>query len=109
VPGGRAFGAGRSVSAIGQAAGIAEAHRHDGDAGDVVELVAAKVEPQAEALAGGIVPRDAGFVDFRARGLPDDEQPGGRGDAENRAGSQRQMRGAEGAGAGFGAEAGERR
>jgi hypothetical protein len=82
-------------------AGVAEAGGDDGDAGGVVELVAVEAQPAAEAITGGIVPRDAGLVDAAAGGLADDEDAGGRGGTKDGLGREREVKGAEGAGAGL--------
>lgn len=68
APGRSAFRAGRQVAA---AAGsrVAEAHGHQGDAGDVVEGLAIGAHPLAQAVAAGVVERNAGLVHATARGL----------------------------------------
>ena len=87
MPCGGTFRARRPIPAIWQAAGIAEAHRQDGDARDIVEGRAVDAHPEAQALTRSVVPGDAGFVDLGAGGLPDDQQTRGAGNAEDRAGA----------------------
>ena len=75
VPARRAFGAWRPVAAARLAAGIAESHRHDGDAGGVVEGLGFKREPVAKARSRGVVPGDTGFVNAGSGRLADDQKP----------------------------------
>lgn len=71
VPFGGAFGAWGEVATLARA-GVAEAHGDQGDEVGVVELFVGDVEPFAEALAGFVVPGDAGLVRDGAGGLADD-------------------------------------
>ncbi len=87
VPEGGAFRAGWEVAAL-PFSRVAEAHGDDGDAGFVVEFVAGELEPVAEAVAGGVVPGDAGPVDAGAGGLSDEEDAGGDGDPEDGTGAE---------------------
>lgn len=107
VPERRADRDGRGVAAVGETAGIAEAHGDDGDIGCVVEHVAGEAGPVAKAVAGGVVPGDARGVDFGAGGLADDEQAGSRGNLDDRAGTEREGAGALGASARFGGGLGQ--
>ena len=102
VPERGAFGEGRIVAAIGRDAGIAEAHGDDGNAGLVVECVAIKLKPVAQAIAAAVIEGQAGFVDTGAGGLADDEETGAGGGADDRARPQRQEWRADGAGARLG-------
>src|SRR3546814_16612821 len=64
---GRAFRPRRAVAAARVTTGIAETHRHDGDARLVVEDIAIKAEPLPQLVAAAVIPRDAGLVHLRAR------------------------------------------
>ena len=46
-----------------------------------------RLHPIAQALAAGIIPRDAALMDFSAGGLTNDQQAGGRCGADHRAGT----------------------
>lgn len=100
MPPWRAFGAGRGVATIWEAAGVAETHGNDGDAGRVVELLAIQVQPRTQSVTGCVVPGDAGFMDFGSRRLADDEQSRGFRHPKDRARAEREVRGADRAGAG---------
>jgi len=71
-----AFGAWRHVTAFAFAR-IAEPGGYDGDSRFVVELFTRQLQPEAESVAGGIIPRDARVVDLNAGRLADDEQSRG--------------------------------
>ena len=96
----RAFRPGRQVAAAGQAAGVAEAHRQDGDARRVVERVLRQAQPAAQAVAGGVGPGGAAGVGQGARRLAGDHQARGWGHAEDGPWAERQVGGADGAGPG---------
>ena len=102
-----AFGARWRVAAVGQAAGIAEAHRDDGNAGFVVEGVAVHLQPGAQAVAGRVVEREAGLVHRGARRLAGNQQTCRGGDTDDRTRAKRQVLGADAAGADFGGKRGE--
>ena len=102
-PFGGAFGAWGEVSALGVAAGVAEAHGEDGDAGGVVELVFGHAEPGAEADSAGVGPGGTADVDLGAGGLAGDEDGGGGADAKDGAGAEGEA-GAERAGSDLGGE-----
>lgn len=57
----RAFGTRRQIGAI-DSAGIAKAHRRHRDLGAIIEGRAIHVEPLAQAIARGVIPRHAAFV-----------------------------------------------
>lgn len=96
-PGFGALGTRRQVTARAGAR-VAEAHRHDGDATGVVERVAVNAEPGSQAVAAGIVERDAGGVDLPARCLSGDEEAGSRRQADHRTRTQWKVNFAETAG-----------
>lgn len=58
MPERRAFRPGRRVPAPGQTAGIAQAGGQDRDARFVVEGLAVQIQPQAQPVAGAVVPGD---------------------------------------------------
>lgn len=91
MPSGRAFRARREIAALALT-GIAEPHRHDREAGLVVELVPGNTQPIAQAVTGGIVPGNAGRVNPAARRLTDDQDSGRRiGYPQNRVRAERKM------------------
>jgi len=98
VPPRRAFATRREIAA-GSGARIAEPHRHNRNNGGIVELLGGQAGPLAQAFAAGIVPWNAAFMDARARCLTDDDNARSCTELHNWAGSSRQMRGADGAGA----------
>src|SRR5574337_421653 len=91
MPGLAAFGSWRIVTAA-PATGVAKSHWHDGNARFVVKNVAIDAHPRAQAFAAGVVPRNAGGVDLRARRLADDENARRRACAQHGIGTQRQVR-----------------
>ncbi len=101
MPQRRAFRARRRVTAPWQHAGIAEAHRHDGNPTFIVESLTIHLQPIPQPVATRIVPRDAALVHPDARRLSDDQDAGGGGDAQNGSWTQRQMLGAVHAGTHF--------
>ncbi len=104
-----AFRARRRIAAVRQATGVAKAHRHYGDAGFIVEGGAVHLQPSAQTVAGGVVPRDAGRVHPGAGCLADNQQTRGRGGTKDRARTEREMIGADTTGADFGGQRGKRR
>lgn len=74
-PQARAFASRRQVAAVA-AAGIAVAHRNDGNARFIVEEVAGDAHPRPQPHSARIVPGNAGGVHTQARRLADDEDPG---------------------------------
>jgi hypothetical protein len=81
----------------------AQSHPNDRDSAHVVEQLAIHAEPAAQPVAGGIVERQAGQVDFGSGRLAGDQDPRGVGDAKDRTGAKRQGSFAAAAGEGFGA------
>src|SRR5690625_4593298 len=55
--------------------GKAESHRHDGDLIRIIESLPADSHPAAQAVAAGIIERNAGFMHFAPRRLADNEYP----------------------------------
>jgi hypothetical protein len=51
-------------------AGIAKAHRNDGNVPDVVEHLPANTHPVSQPVAAGVVEGDAGLMNPGTRGLP---------------------------------------
>ena len=74
----------------------------------VVENFATHGHPVAQTIAAGIVPRHSGFVDVRARGLANDDQPRGDACAHDRPRAQGQVFRANRAGPGLGQDFFER-
>lgn len=75
MPERRAFRPRRQIPAARIAAGIAETHTHNRDAGLVVEGVAVEHEPLAQPVAAPVVEGKPGFVHPRAGRLADDQKP----------------------------------
>ncbi len=91
---------------MSEAAGVAEAHRQDGDLGRVVESGFVETEPVAQPIAARVLEGDAAGVGDAAGGLAGDDEAGvGRG-LEDWAGAEGKL--AEGAGAGVGEKVMER-
>ena len=74
----RAFAPWRCIATLCKAAWVTEPHRNDCDTRFVVECVPIHGQPLAEAVAGWIIPRNAGRMDFSPRRLSGDQQPSGR-------------------------------
>ena len=106
VPEWHTFGARRGIATVGKAAGIAQSHGQDRDPGFVVEGVAIHLEPGAKTIAGRVVERQSGLVDLGAGGLAHDQQARLGGGAEDGAGAERQVSGADAAGTDLGGQGG---
>jgi hypothetical protein len=75
VPKRCALGARRLVATIFAGARITQSHREDGHSSFVIKDRAIKLQPVAQAITAGIIPRYPRFVNFAPRGLPDDQNP----------------------------------
>jgi hypothetical protein len=75
VPKFAAFAARRQIALRGIKSGKTKSHRHDGEAGFVVESLTRDIHPGAQTIAGRIVVRNTGVVDARAGRLPGEHQP----------------------------------
>ena len=87
----RAFGPGRQITALPRA-GIAKAHRDQGDPIRIIEGHAIDTEPIAQAVAARIIERAAFLMRDPPRRLPDDQEPRLRPGLKDRARPQREMR-----------------
>ena len=108
LPERRAFSPGRAIRAVDRP-GITEPDRDDRDDTFVVEPLAGHAEPRAQPVARRIVPRNARLVDAPPGGLPDDQQPRTRCDAQHRPRFVRQARSTDAARAHLGQQRVERR
>jgi len=97
APQGRAFGAWGFVSAVGEAAWVAEAHREDGDFGGIVEIVFGEGEPFTEAFSRRVVEGFAAEMGLGAGGLAGDQDFGGGGDVDKGPGAEWEVFGANAA------------
>ena len=84
VPKRCALGARRLVAAIFAGAGIAEPHGKDGNFCFIVESRALKLQPLAQAITAGIIPRYASRVNFAPRSLTDDQNASAAGQLQHR-------------------------
>jgi hypothetical protein len=84
VPKRCALGAGWLVAAIFAGAGIAEPHGKDGNFCFIVEDRALKLQPLAQAITAGIIPRYPSLVDFAPRSLTGDQNASAAGQLQNR-------------------------
>src|SRR3546814_2609495 len=66
------------------------AHRHDGDTTLVIEQLRRQLQPVAQAIAGAVIPGDAGFMHTGAGRLADDQEAraGGSRSEERRVGKE---------------------
>lgn len=94
-------GLGGGVASVGDAARVAQAGRHDGDPGCVVEQVTVHQQPVAQTVARGIVPGHSGYMHLRPGRLADYQHAGGIGNAEDRARAEGECGFAEAARQGF--------
>jgi hypothetical protein len=87
VPKRCALGSRRLVAAIFAGAGIAEPDREDGNSCFIVEDRVLKLQPLAQAITAGIIPRYPSLVNFAPRSLTDDQNAGTGGQLQNRTGT----------------------
>lgn len=87
VPKRCALGARWLVAAIFAGAGIAEPHGKDSNFCFIVETRALKLQPVAQAITAGIIPRYPSLVNFAPRSLTDDQNASAAGQLQNRTGT----------------------
>ena len=90
----RAFGSWRQVAGAASA-GVAKAHRDDGEERGVIELLRRDAQPTAQPLAAGVVEGNARLVHLAPGCLGGDEDAGRGMKLEDGARAQRQMLGAQ--------------
>ena len=102
VPQRRAFAARRRIAPRCGDAGVAECHRHDGNAIGVEKARSFDTDPAAQPVTAGVGPRDAAGMGTTAGRLADDQQPRATAGLDDRAGAERQRLSTDLAGAQFG-------